>query len=264
MAELERLKRIVSWWWQGTGELPGFSDNVYTEEYVAMLLRGVARHITPPWRLDLFVDEACWKRFDRFDLRLPTDLKLIRFRNWGVGGWSHMCECFHPDYWPQPGDRVLAIGLDSIITGSLDWLFEWNEAPCGFIRDPLVPETISNAVMTFDRQGAVRLWDAFLNAREKKFEGMKIFDLPSEMMMMRKLWEKERWPLLEEEPRRLLSYKVDREKFAPEASVVYFHGNPKPHALEKDDPIYRFWGSGNLSDSTYSWTNAINRDVSNS
>lgn len=234
------LRRIRSWLWAGRGDLPAFSDGVYDQRYINSLLVGLAMHLDGDWGFQLWVDGEWQKKLSGpgNELHVPV-FELIPFSGAHLGGWDRMMEIYSPEHLPRPGERILAVGLDTIITGPIDWLFEWAEAPCGFIADPYQPDTISNSVMTFDHEGARILWEAYQEALETKFEGLKMFDRPSEMMLMRKVWEQHRWPLLEDMPSRLLSYKAHSPHVG--ASVVYFHGSPKPHELSTDTPLGRLW-----------------------
>jgi len=181
-------------------------------------------------------------------------LQLVPFSTYGVGGWSHMMEIFHPDYTaPFSRQRILALGLDPIITGNCDWLFEWENGDCGWIRDPYKPWTICNGVMTFNRAGAADMWNRFMEARESRFSEFLNMGLPSEMVLMRRAWEeggKQEVELLEGKPDKLLSYKAHIPLVAlpGEASyimpsIVYFHGSPKPHELENGHWLKKIWNS---------------------
>lgn len=235
------MKRIVSWLWKPTGELPGFTEG-YDERYVIALLRGLGRNLTPPWRLELFVDNH-WR--EALESRSLEHLRLHAITE-PMEGWSHMMQIFSPAHRPARGERILAVGLDTIIVGDCDWLLGWDEADLGWIRDPLSPGTISNSVMTFNSLGAELLWDRYQEAKAQNFPARyRIFDQPSEMMIQRSIYEEHPFPLLEEEPRRLLSYKKHTREgvFWPggRVSVVYFHGSPKPHELEMGNPLLDMW-----------------------
>lgn len=246
-------KRVVTWLWKPRGDLPEFTTQ-YGVEYVRALLTGLGRNLSPPWRLELWVDEN-WMQALRLwlevhpEFRFTDRLRLIPITEPMVG-WAHMMEIFHPDHRPGQGERVLALGLDSIIVGNCDWLFEWDQADCGWIRDPLDSRTISNSVMTYDRNGAMCLWDIYQEAKREKFpKWCRMFDQPSEMMIMREHFSKYIHPLLNEDPPengpRLLSYKVQTNQgvYWPgwDVSVVYFHGSPKPHELPETNPLRQLW-----------------------
>ncbi len=54
----------------------------------------------------------------------------------------------------------------------------------------------------------------------------------------------ENWGVLEHYPTRILSYKKhvrDGEMDPMEATIVYFHGNPKQSDLPEHDPVRRRW-----------------------
>ncbi len=255
------MKLIRSWLWQPEGEeLPEFTRH-YDARYVWALIAGLGRNLTPPWKLQLWVDKEwefrLFQELAHRPLMVPF-LELVPFTGHDCGGWSRMMEIYRPGCRPEGSDRVLAVGLDTIITGNCDWLFEWDKAPVGFIRDPFVPTTISNSVSTFNREGAAELWTRHVRALETHYGGLTQFDRPSEMHLMRQWWEaswwngRDRWPendgkhrmpCLEEVPQKLLSYKAHTKhgEHRGSPSCIYFHGSPKPHELALENPLYELW-----------------------
>ena len=248
--EERKLKRIRSWLWQPTGDLPSFTEG-YDERYVAALMSGLGRHVTLPWRLELYCDRHWFDRLNEWlkghPQWLATDMLLPILMQEPFNGWAHMMEIFKPEHHrPARGERILAVGIDTIIVGDCDWLFEWDEADCGWIADPYAKGTISNSVMTFNNLGAACLWDRYLEAKRQNFpQWCRMFDQPSEMMIMREHFSKYIHPLLEEEPHRLLSYKAHTRDGlwwpGTPVSIVYFHGSPKPHELPFGHPLLSHW-----------------------
>lgn len=259
------MKLIRSWLWEPAGkDLPEFTRH-YDERYVWALIAGLGRNLTPPWKLQLWVDKYWLDALFQFlfskPLMVPL-LELIPFKGPDVGGWSRMMDIYRPEYQPEGSERILAVGLDTIITGNCDWLFAWDEAPAGFIRDPFQSTTISNSVSTFNRCGATELWRRHVHAVQLGYAGLTQFDRPSEMHLMREWWELGRWsendgckrmPCLEESPKRLLSYKAHvlptkGKRIDGDTSIVYFHGAPKPHELSVsssfiDSELYDAWAA---------------------
>ena len=157
-----------------------------------------------------------------------------------------MLEAFRPDLAPEEGERNMLIGLDTILTGSLSELMSWAEAPVGLPPDPFHPERPCNAITTFDREGAELVWGAF-----KASNGMKNVSYkgaPSEMILLRSLWEEHAWPMIDPAGEACLSYKMDvqhkRRDWREEGVMIYFHGRPKPQDLVEGSELKKVWETG--------------------
>jgi len=202
-------------------DLPKYSACQYGPEHVEAIRRGLQRSVTDP-ELKVLVDEHF------LDLGEP-------FAYDHVGGWSRRMEAFAPENAPPPGERYVLFDLDQIIVGPCDWLWDWDEAPLGMPRDPYVPEKPCSTVVSYDNVGAAMMWEAYHSVDGSRFALPKGGqDRFSEMEVMRYLFAENDWPFLEDEPRRLLSYKVHVTKKRMSwnrASIVYFHGRPKPQDL---------------------------------
>lgn len=230
---------VMTCLWKGE-DLPGYSNDVYRPEHVANLAAGVRRHI-PDSRLVVLADDHYAPLID------PLPVDVIGFSGWGCGGWSNVLEAFRPGLRPPDGDRVLLVGLDTVIVGDCEWLFEWRDAPIGLPLDPYHHPEVCDAVVTFDAEGADLVWSAFLESRKDEMRGDLFMGKPSEMALLRRLRARYGWDTLEPEPRgRLMSYKVHvLPDFAFDgASIVYFHGEPKPDELDTRNPIRREWERG--------------------
>lgn len=84
--------------------------NKYNPEYVAKLQRGVARHMREPYEFKVFSPEL------RYAALLEQPGCLIRLR------------MFSPEWQEnqgiKPGDKLVCLDLDIVVTGSLDRLFK--------------------------------------------------------------------------------------------------------------------------------------------
>ena len=236
------MHRIFCCLWKGE-DLPGFSADKYDVSDVAKLARGFRRHLTVEHEFVLIVD-ANYDYAAR--TLLPDDLvTVLPMEGWGIGGWSNMLEPYRPGL--RSSERSLLVGLDTIVVGNCDWLFEWDEAPMGLPWDPFQKETVCDAVVTWDKHGAEIVWEAFLKSRKDGMKCHLLFGRPSEMILFRDLWTQLGWPTLELTPKRLLSYKCHvkgrsgRDRSWDKASIVYFHGNPKPCHLHKTHPLRQEW-----------------------
>lgn len=230
--------------WKGE-DLPAYSNNAYDVSDLERLWRGVQRSVPPPYRMVVLIDEHYEAKIDRQDTLYGVT--FAPFKGDGCGGWSNMLEAFRPWLRPQGDERVVLVGLDTVFVGDCSWLFEWDRAPVGLPWDPFETETVCDGVVSFDEPGAQLVWDAFIHERDRnQMKDHVLAGKPSEMMLLRALWRLHDWPTLEPVPRRLLSYKVHvkAKKMAWEdASIVYFHGKPKPKDLPEDHPIRTVWES---------------------
>ena len=236
----ERPNVVYATLWKGEG-LPAYSNDLYDLKYVECLHDGIMRH-TKTARLHLILDDHYWKKACEHPALLGVTKS--KFEGHGCGGWSNIMEVFSPANRPKGNTRHVWMGLDTVLVGNCDWLFQWNTSPMGLPIDPINPARACNAVMSYNEEGADIAWEAYEVAKAKN--GMNDFRLqgqPSEMQLLRFLCKRERWRPLEIKPKQLLSYKSHVTKGAPwrGASVVYFHGVPKPHELPLQDPIRKEW-----------------------
>jgi len=226
--------------WNGT-DLPNYSGGVYDLTWVDRLHRNIQRRL-PGGSLTVLVDMFYWDKIvQTYGPAVPYH--VIPLLELGIGGWSNVLEIFAPDLRPAEGQRHLAVGLDTVFISDPSWLFQWCAAPVGLPRDPIFTKTVCDAVISFDAEGASIVWDEFQRASDSRMSRYLMMNRPSEMMLLRSLWDKYQWPMLEPEPRQLLSYKchVQKTGLCPETSVVYFHGRPKMIDLPQTDPIRMEW-----------------------
>lgn len=223
--------------WRGT-DLPAYSADQYGPRYVEALRRGVVLHADSD--LLMLVDQHYWPMVEELGVEARP------FNGLDCGGWSRVLEAFHPFLWPRKGERILVVGLDTVFTGDASWLFSWDEAPIGLPLDPFCDPEVCDAVITANREGCGLVWNAYLESKKDGMQQDLYMGQPSEMALLRRLSAIHKWPPLETSPAKLLSYKVHLirdERDWKDASVVYFHGPPKPADLRPADPIYRIWSN---------------------
>lgn len=182
-----------------------------------------------------------------------SDVELWRFTGTDCGGWSKVLEAFGL---PPDKDRTLLIGLDTVPINDISWLFDWDESPVGLPWDPLFTDVACDAVVTFNNEGAQQVTQRY---SKERLNGMKDYLMgirPSEMMLLRAMFKENKWSALEPfPPKKLLSYKAHVKPVCgpflgvgpiplDEASIVYFHGTPKPGELPLEDPIGQIWRNG--------------------
>lgn len=217
---MKRDRVLMVPYWRGSTDLPDYSGkNVYGPKAVKRLQAQAHRHI-PGLRFVCLTNEAV------------PGVECVPFQGHDVGGWSRILEAFRPDLHPEPGERLVMVGLDTCITGPCGWLWEWNLSPVGLPLDPYHAPKPCNAVMTWDASGARDVWGEF--KASGNMHAYRLCGVPSEMALLRALYVARGWKPLEEEPKRLRSYKV--HGYSAEASLIYFHGRPKMDQIPQTDP----------------------------
>jgi len=140
---------------------------------------------------------------------LPADLP----------GWWSKLALFRADLFPA-GDRVLFLDLDTVITGRLDELAAY-DGSFAILRDFYRPNGLQSAVMAWRAGDASEIWASYVEA------GCPIDDDGGDQA-----WIEHVHPgavrLQDVFPDLFVSFKLT--KGPPEkASVVVFHGLPRPH-----------------------------------
>jgi len=225
---------VLSGLWIGT-DLPKFSSCRYDIQYVEALKRGIERHVTDG-ELMMLADEFFRPQIE------ALGIAVIPFSGNDHGGWTRLLEV----YQHGAAERRVYMDLDTVLVGNCDWLWDWNESPVGLMYDPYYRPEVCSGVSSFSFEGGQQVWDAGVKAFATKSKELYYMGHPAEMPLLRKMFKDNKWNALELYPRRLLSYKADLIKNGTEwrgASLVYFHGTPKPADLPFEDPIYREWTS---------------------
>jgi hypothetical protein len=181
----------------------------FTAEYVSRLLKGVLDHTTLPLRFVCFTDS---------DEDLPCQ-KIPLTDN--LPGWWSKLELFKK-FW----GRVVYFDLDTIITGNIDPLLEY-DGPMALLKDLWAP---NNKLST-----GVMVWNSpmqFLVPEEQ--EKAKIISNPKamdEFHIVGKLKQMQWHVDIVQDIVKVASYKWEcQEKGVPEGTnVVCFHGKPRPH-----------------------------------
>lgn len=246
------MKTLMCNLWRGEA-LPKFSNDAYGLEDVLKLWRNARRHVED-LRLVCMVDKHYYDR--REDIKFASDEEAKSFKatahfqpyeGYGIGGWSNVMECFRPELHQLTGrQRAVVVGLDTVFVGNSDWLWQQRTEPVSLPMDPFYNEVPCDAVITFDSLGAKLAWRKFVDTRLDKPYPYKLFDQPSEMMLLRSLWDEMGRPaFLEGNQMRLLqsfkACKLAEVSTLPHASVVYFHGKPKPKDLDPEHPVRKEW-----------------------
>jgi len=250
------MKTLFCNLWKGEG-LPAFSENAYGPADVLRLWRGMKRHVSDA-RLVVLTDEHYFDavneairdaaQLEQYEGILGT-CAAEKYEGYGCGGWTNVMEVFRPDlferYIGAKFARGVVVGLDTVFVRNSDWLWEWADSPVGLPVDPYDSDVPCDAVVTFDMIGAHLAWSEHLRAASEVEYPHRLFGKPSEMVLLQHLWRLNNWTMLEASMEKLVSYKGKRlaesGAIPPRATVVYFHGRPKPWEIDSGHPVYQEW-----------------------
>lgn len=185
-------------------------------EYVAKLNAAVARHLSEPHVFRVYTDDQLrhWPTLQR------TGLEINVIKPLEGGGWWNKLHLFSPKAF-APGDRVLYFDLDTLIVDSIDELagasgilhlgkWGWQKNDYG------------SGVMVWRHGEHAEAWSSFSGKVPRKFRGDQDW-----------LTHLGGWAALPDGA--CVSYRYHCEKAGGPptgASVVCFHGKPKPHEVK--------------------------------
>lgn len=200
--------------WDANRHSRSFS-RCYDESWADKLYRGVARNLTRPFRFVIHTDRQ--RRFEEPIEQVRIDM-----------GVPHYGACMEPFKADEP---TLFMGLDTIITGSLDALADY----CMSADKPAVPVDpfkgaspwdVTNAVVAAPQGCKAMLWDGYAGQNDMNWINTRDVALLDELF-----------------PRAVVSYKgrIQYCGLEDETRMVFFHGAQKPHELAHVGWIGRLW-----------------------
>ena len=195
---------VVTVYYEPYDGVPQFS-RCYTPEWVDKLYRGVARFYHHPFRFVCLTDR------DDYQFQESIEIQQLKDR-----AWNRACM----EGLGVKADRIVFMGLDTIITGDLDHIFEYN----GLLtvpRDVYRKNHATNSVVLCPpRPDLVDV---------SGVTDMTVLDsVPHD-------WLDDLFP------GQIVSYKAHvRINGVGDARIVYFHGEPKPHQL-MEPWIKEYW-----------------------
>ena len=224
---------IVTTLFDGRNTSVPHTVGVYTTDWVDKLYRGIARNYSGKFDFICLGDQ---------NYKFQEPIKSVRLsESVDEYGWMCMVDMYRPDL--CTGRRFTA-GLDTIITGPLDDILN-HKTKIGLCSDPITPELVCNAVTLASPGFCEEMWKMYqwkkkdwlrecLLSLEVK-DTNKVVKVPSEMDVLRRYYnDAER--LDQTFPLKILSYKMSvqhERRLIETASIVYFHGVPKPHRLNE-------------------------------
>lgn len=220
-------------------------------EYVNRLARGVKRHLKLPYQFACFADDL--SGLDNWYVDWQQRLQP------GITGWWNKLTLFAPGRFPD-GARIVFFDLDTLITGPLDAIAKWN-GDFALLRDFHRPDGFGSGVMMWRAGFGTQIWNSWCEAGRPEIKGgdqawiEKIIlgnregapqgdagGRPSEPSSDRAhptgngiVGQSGRAATLLQDafPDAFVSFKQHCGQGLPaKASVVCFHGRPKPHDCE--------------------------------
>jgi hypothetical protein len=211
---------------------PSYSANAgYSPAWVDRLVAGIERNSIQRNNFYCLVD--------REDYQFRENVKPILLSE-KAEGWSPMMECFRPEICRG---RRMVFGLDTIITGSIEHILNWEEGECGLLDDPLAKGEICNGIGIYDESIVNRFWHLWTE-RDRLFSNRELYydGILSEMAFLRTV-ARGATRLNRIFPEEIQSYKAHwraNKQKQRNARIVYFHGNPKPPNVERE--LLEDWG----------------------
>ena len=215
---------------------------VYTPEWVDKLYRGIQRNYSGKFNFICLTDQNY--KFEEPVKNVRLSMSVDQY------GWLSLVDMYRPDL--CDGYRF-TIGLDTIITGRLDDILEYRPR-VALCQDPFYPDLVCNAVTIASPEFCEEYWklwkwknkawiDECQISFKKESTGGEV-KAPSEMEVLR-MYYNDVDRLDKIFPGRILSYKKDiqrDESISPEdATIIYFHGKPKPHQIVNQKWVRRHW-----------------------
>lgn len=168
------------------------------------LYRGIERNLTD-FQFVVLTDRP--RKFREKIFQLPLEHNLHAY--------MPIMEIFKHDL-----GRVLFMGLDTVITGSLEEIAGY-EGDFAMIRDPNHPNKGASGVMSFPYRPDI--WEKFINSHtSERYDQRFLHEIPHEY-------------LDDYFPGQMVSYKCHvKTNGFQDPRIVYFHGQYKPHEVEEE------------------------------
>jgi hypothetical protein len=176
----------------------------FTEEWVEKLYRGINRNLED-FRFICLTDKKY--NFIEDIIQVPLEHNLHAY--------MPIMEIFKHDF-----GRVLFMGLDSVITGSLEDLASY-QGDFAMIRDPNHPNKGASGVMSFPYRPDI--WEKFITSgTSERYDQRFLHEIPHKY-------------LDDYFPGQLASYKCHiKTNEINDERIIYFHGAEKPHEVEEN------------------------------
>jgi len=180
------------------------NSRCFTEEWVEKLYRGIKRNLKD-FQFICLTDKDYEFKEDIIQLPLKHNLKA----------YMPIMEIFRYDL-----GRVLFMGLDTVITGSLEDIASY-DGDFAMIRDPNNLKRGASGVMSFPYRPDI--WKQFINSHTSEtYDQRFLHEIPHQY-------------LDDYFPNQMVSYKCHiKADGYHDPRIVYFHGKEKPHEVDED------------------------------
>lgn len=146
----------------------------------------------------------------------------------------------YPGWWSKQShfplkERCLLIDVDMVITGNVDFLFEYEGEFC-LRRNPWAGAWCDGSLVVMSAEAGNRAYAPFI---EDPAKAMRDFRSDQEMVAS-VVSTADTWQDIA--PGKTASYKADNLGNGPgDAAIITFHGEPKPHQLPLEHWVWRYW-----------------------
>jgi hypothetical protein len=183
-------------------------------QYVNILFDSVRRNLAEGYeaRFICFTDDAAG-----LDPRIETKPLPVP----GLNGWWNKLALFKPGVF-EDGDRVLYLDLDTVITGRLDEIAAY-DGDFAILRDVYRPNGFQSSVMAWRIGFENNIWQSFADMGFPQIQGGDQAWIEASYRGADILQDKF--------PNLFVSYKASGGAIPDKASVVFFHGLPRPHEV---------------------------------
>jgi hypothetical protein len=202
----------------------------FSPAYVVHLKDMVARNLDAgfPGRFVCFTDRP---------QELPETIETAPLPAELPGWWSKLA-LFRKGLFPD-GDRIVFFDLDTLITGPIDRLMTY-DGDFGILADFYRPQGLQSSVMAWRASLHSEIWESFEAA------GCPMEDPGGDQAWIEHCQIKNRDRLQVAFPDMFVSYKKSSGLLPDKASVVIFHGLPRPHEVT-EGWVPKVWREGGIS-----------------
>ena len=210
---------------EGKG-LPQFST-VYSPHWVDKLVRAIQRNTSHDYYQFICLVDQYYE--------FEEDIDQVQIEG-NESGYGNVMETFRQDL----GDNQrFVFGLDTIIQEDLDEILSWR-GRVGLLTDPNDSSTICNGFASYSPEFCKWIWQEW--QRKEDYEDRILYNGRTSEMAFLRLLANDAIRLDKIYPDQFQSYKchwLKEPDKREEASIVYFHGNPKPPNIHAD--LLRHW-----------------------
>jgi hypothetical protein len=193
----------------------------FREEYVLRLWDSLVKQPVPFQFMCLTTDSQFKKLLGRAAMKIPDVLP----------GWWNKMYLFHPGVFTG---RVIYFDLDTVITGDISPLLKYNEKWPLFLSDFNDKGELATGIMSWEAEQLDFIYNKFMENSahfiEKHDKGSR--SNRGDQAFIRPLMGLNSWCPVQKIQPNVVSYKCHVLRgIGGGASIVAFHGNPRPHEV---------------------------------